>query len=392
MYKPAFLCYLEKFFLLLMKKTTLYFSLLLTCVIFITSCSKAEVNEIPPPPPNKEEEGNSKYDWEKNRKALLENKDMVLLYSGGSHRQYKWDEERVEPYVTYKDRSGKEYWLFDSFLFLEIHNGDGKTFATGYTSVPANQQDWRKLVDHYFQSRYCLGALNRSIESAKERLGEPAGKRKVVIGIPEPIKTQKDWGSVRNGIMLDFSNSNDRIAACEWYIDYVRQKFGELNYKNLELSGFYWIAEEATNSRSILAGLSSYLNDLKYSFVWIPYHGSDGAFEWKQLTFNYAYYQPNYFFNESRPVSFLNKACEDAVKYGMDMEIEFDDRALVGHGSWGYRLENYMNAFKEYGIWKDRRIAYYQGGYTLYNLSKAIDDKDEQLYHKFCKFVTERSQ
>ena len=317
---------------------------------------------------------------------------MVLLYSGGSHRDYSWDEKLIEPYVTYTDTSGDEHWMFDSFLFLEIHTGDGKSFATGYTPIPANQQDWKKLVDHYFQSRYCLGALNRSIESAKERMGEPAEKRKVVIGIPEPIKTQNDWGSVRNGEMLDFSISNDRIAACKWYIDYTRQRFSELNYEHLELAGYYWIAEEATNTRAILSDLSSYLNNLKYSFVWVPYHGSDGAFEWRQLTFNYAYYQPNYFFNETRPISFLNKACEDAVKYEMDMEIEFDDRALVGHGNWGYRLENYMNAFKEYGIWQNRRIAYYQGGTTLYKLSKATNPNDALLYHKFCNFVTESAE
>ena len=375
----------------MMKKTTIYIFLLLSGILFFTSCSKNEIPNIKPPrPPKDEGKEDSFYEREKKRPRLLENKDMVLLYSGGSHRNYKWDEELVEPYVTYKDRSGKEHWMFDSFLFLEIHNGDGKSFATGYTPIPANQQDWKKLVDHYFQSKLCLGALNRSIESAKERMGEPKEKRKVVIGIPEPIKTQKDWGSVTNGVILDFSKSSDRIAACKWYIDYTRQKFSESNYKNIELSGFYWIAEEATNTRAILSDLSSYLNNLKYSFVWIPYHGSDGAFEWKQLSFNYAYYQPNYFFNDATPISFLNKACEDAIKYGMDMEIEFDDRALSGSGNWGYRLENYMNAFKEYGIWRNRRIAYYQGGTTLYKLSKTTDYNDDLLYHKFSKFVTER--
>lgn len=373
-----------------MKKEIKYFFLLVTCVI-LTSCSISDTENIKPPPQSVDEDKEeSFYVREKNRTRLLENNDMVLLYSGGAHRDYIWDESLIEPYVIYKDKSGKEQWMFDSFLFLEIHNGNGKSFATGYTPVPANQQEWKKLVDHYFQSKYCLGALNRSIENAKKRIGEPNEKRKVVIGIPEPIKTQKDWGSVSNGVMLDFSKSSDRIAACKWYIDYTRQKFSELNYKNLELSGFYWIAEEATNTRDILSELSSYLNNLKYSFIWIPYNGSDGAFEWKQLNFNYAYYQPNYFFNEDRPISILNKACEDAVNYRMDMEIEFDDRALVGYGNWGYRLENYMNSFKEYGIWKNSRIAYYQGGSTLYKLSKATDYKDDLLYHKFCKFVTER--
>ena len=373
-----------------MKKIIFYLLLIFIIFFAFISCSKSEDNSITPP--DKEEEKNSIYEWEKNRTSLLENNDMVLLYSGGSHRSHQWSEDYVEPYVTYKDELGKEHWMFDSFLFLEIHNGDGKSFATGYTPTPANQQDWKKLVDHYFQSRISMGALERSIESAKGRLGEPTEKRKVVIGIPEPIKTQKDWGSLTNGILLDFSKSNDRVAACKWYIDYTRQKFKEMNYKNLELAGFYWIAEEATNTRAILSDLSTYLNKLKYSFVWIPYHGSDGSFEWKQLTFNYAYYQPNYFFNDTTPISFLNKACEDAVKYDMDMEIEFDDRAMVDRGNWGYRLENYMKAFKEYGIWQSKRIAYYQGNRTVYELSKSTAEADKKLYHEFCKFVSERAE
>lgn len=366
--------------------------LLFASFFIISSCLDSETDELPSPPPDKEVEDGAMYEWERNRTILLENNDMVLLYSGGSHRDHQWSEEYVEPYVTYNDENGKEHWMFDSFLFLEIHNGDGKTFATGYTSVPANQSDWKKLVDHYFQSRYCMGALNRSIENAKVRLGTPKEKRKVVIGLPEPIKTQKDWGSLKNGIKLDFSKSNDRIDAVKWYIDYTRKKFKEMNYTNLELAGFYWIAEEATNTRDILSEISTYLNELKYSFVWIPYHGSDGAFEWKKLTFNYAYYQPNYFFNENTPISFLNTACIDAKKYGMDMEIEFDDRVMVNRGNWGYRLENYMNAFKDHGIWDSKRIAYYQGSRTVYELSKSNAVADQHLYHTFCKFVSERSK
>lgn len=365
---------------------------LLSAILFVSiACSKSEINDknFIPPPKEEEDKADSFYDKENRRTKLLENNDMVLLYSGGAHRYYQWDEEHVEPYVTYVDESGKEHWMFDSFLFLEIHNGEGKTFATGYTPVPANQLEWGKLIDHFFQSRYCIGALNRSIESARKRIGNPTEKRKIVIGIPEPIKTQKDWGSLRNGVMLDFSKSNDRIDAAKWYIDYTRKRFSEMNYNNLELAGFYWIAEEATNTRAILADLSSYLNELMYGFVWIPYHGSDGAFEWKQLSFNYSYYQPNYFFNDARPISLLNKACEDAIKYDMDMEIEFDDRALAKNG-WGYRLKDYMKVFKDYGIWENRKIAYYQGDKTIYNLSKSVDSEDIELYHKFCKFVVER--
>ena len=381
-----------------MKVTKYLLLLFATCFIFI-SCSKSETDELPSPPPEEEEKEEEKapymYSWEKDRTSLLENNDMVLIYAGGSHRTYNWNLELVEPYVTYKDES--EHWIFDSLLFLEIFSAEDISFITGMKDSsgqplkPAKKKDWENLIDHYFDPGYRIGVLNRAIENAKKRIGEPTEKRKVVIGIPEPMSSQKDWGSVRDfGVQLDFSRTSDRVDACKWYIDYARQAFNKMNYKNLELAGFYWVAETNTNSKDILSYISSYLNNLKYSFVWIPYNGASGAFDWKRLTFNFVYYQPNYFFNDTRPISFLNKACEDAVRYDMDMEIEFDDRALAKNGL-GYRLENYMKAFKDYGIWENRRIAYYQGGTTLYNLSKSIMSEDVQLYHKFCKFVTERS-
>ena len=361
--------------------------LLISFFFIFTSCGADDNKKTEKPDPSTPNERNDNYPWERKRNKILECKDLVLLYSGGAHRNFQWDEDYVNPYVTYMDDAGKESWLFDSFLFLEIHNGNGKTFASGYTNTPANQKEWKDLVDHYFQSRYCMGALNRSINNAIERMGKPKEKRKIIIGLPEPIKDQKDWGSVKDGVLLDFSKTDDRVAAVKWYIDYARQKFNEMQYDNLELAGFYWIAEEATNTRSILADVASYLTELKYSFNWIPYFKSDGYNQWQQLCFNFAYLQPNHFFNEDIPYSRLEEACELAKQYNMDMEIEFDERVLSG---WGYRLEDYMKAFKGHDIWQTKRLAYYQGGKALYDLSISTNKDDIELYHKFCRFVSER--
>ena len=82
-------------------------------------------------------------------------------------------------------------------------------------------------------------------------------------------------------------------------------------------------------------------------------------------------------------------ACEDAIKYDMDMEIEFDDNALAKNGR-GYKLKNYMKAFKDYGVWDNKRIAYYQGGISVYRLANATDPEDKILYHEFGRFVSER--
>jgi hypothetical protein len=68
----------------------------------------------------------------------------------------------------------------------------------------------------------------------------------------------------------------------------------------------------------------------------------------------------------------------------MDMEMEFDERVLTG---WGYRLKDYMKAFKENGIWQNKRLAYYQGGTALYQLAHTRDPELKELYHQFCQFV-----
>lgn len=196
-----------------------------------------------------------------------------------------------------------------------------------------------------------------------------------MISIPEPIVYQhpeqassstKYWGKIDNQT-LDFSNSADRIKACKWYIDQVRAKFNEKNYQHVELAGFYWLAEKATDTRDILNAVAIYLNKLKYSFNWIPYYGADGYNQWKSLGFNYAYFQPNYFFNESVPDSRLEDACQKALTYDMHMELEFDDNALNSRGK-AYRLKNYMSAFKKHGIWEKKRLAYYQGSASLLTL------------------------
>jgi hypothetical protein len=329
----------------------------------------------------------SKYSWEKSRKAILDYNNMVLLYGGGSQRTHQWNLEYTAPYVTYIDKDNKEHWLFDSFLFLEFCDGNGKMFASGYASTPANQQDWMSLANYYFQSNNALGALDNAIEAGIKRIGSPSTKREVIIGLPEPIKNQKEWGYDENGIKLDFAKDEDRVAACKWYIDYVRHQFDEMKYKNIDLAGFYWISEEATNTRTIINDIAAYLTNLKYSFNWIPYFKSDGYSEWKTLGFNYAYLQPNYFFDDKIPLSRLDDACKLANKYNMDMEMEFDERVCSG---WGYRLKDYMAEFIKNGIWESKRLAYYQGDIALYNLSKSSQKEDRDLYHEFCEFIVHR--
>ncbi|MDR2037993.1 MAG: DUF4855 domain-containing protein [Bacteroidales bacterium] len=340
--------------------------------------------------------------WEKERKDLLSITDMVLIYGGGKHRDVSWNKDHFVPYVSYKNRSNRESWLFDGFLFLEIANGDPanrRIFATGYYGQPAGKQEWKELADYYFTRNNGIYGLDSCIADASGRLGTPPAKRKVIIGIPEPIVAgpashytelpEDYWGDV-DGKVLNFTNNDDRIAACIWFIDYIRKCFNEGRFKNVELAGFYWIAEESLHTKTILSGIASYLNEKKYSFNWIPYWKTNpDYYDWKSLKFNYAYLQPNYFFNDQIPYSRLTEACNVVKQYDLDLELEFDMRVFEEKGDKGYRLYDYMKAFRENGVLSSKRIAYYQDCDALYHLYHASNEKDKILFHDFCSFVAE---
>ncbi|MFA5587283.1 MAG: DUF4855 domain-containing protein, partial [Mariniphaga sp.] len=183
----------------------------------------------------------------------------------------------------------------------------------------------------------------------------------------------------------------NRLDACKWYIDYAEQLFQNASFEHVELVGFYWLAEEATNSRDLAKDVADYLYEKKYDFYWIPYFNSDGYSEWSNLGFNVPYYQPNYFFNENIPYSRLQEACNRAKKFQMNMEIEFDDRALKNMG-WGYRLTDYLDVYENNRVFDSLKVAYYQGGDAFYKLSQSEEETDRALYRRVINLIIQRAE
>lgn len=346
------------------------------------------------------------YSWEKLRKKILKNTDMVLLYGGSHHRPtYEWSQERVAPCVAYKDEDNEWHWMFDSFLFIEFtyHESgqEPRDFALGYNNFAANKETWTKLLNYWFSDNTGIGALDKAIEAAKDKLGDPPYKRQIVLTLPEPIEreqknlplsTTKYWGEV-NGKELDFSRVDDQKAALVWFIDEARAKFNEKKYKNVDFAGFYWVAEEASHAAGVMPLISEYMHTYKYSFNWIPYFSAAGRFQWKDHGFDYAYLQPNHYFTDDVPDSRLNDAIKAINEHDMGLEIEFDESSVVGGSSKRYapdRLRTYMNKSKELKAWDEKPMAYYHGDDAIYKLYKSTNYADMQLYHEFCHFVVDR--
>ena len=320
-----------------LKTLSISFLLSSTFLLNILFCSSGNTNNIVLEEPIfKEETPQREITHYKDR-----SKHLVLIYDGGVHRSIRWTQEHFSPYINY--------------------------FAEGNA----------------------LHALNAQIDAVlkSEQIKEKFEKRKIVLSLPEPIPSQTDWG-VLNGRPLRFSNKRDRLDACIWYVDYAEEMFRKEKLDHLELVGFYWLAEEATNSRDLAGDVADYVYRKKYDFYWIPYFNSDGYSEWEKLGFNSVYYQPNYFFNDNIPYSRLQEACDRAKKLQMNMEVEFDDRVLKNNNDWGYRLNDYLDVYEKNGIFDSLRVAYYQGGDTFYKLSKSDKEGDKLLYRRLVNLIT----
>lgn len=338
------------------------------------------------------------------RKEIVSCADMVLLYGGSAHRNpMNWGSDYARDYVTYMDKDKRQHWLFDGFLLLEfMMTQNDVTLITGYSYngvylKSANKTHWKALADYYFTKGYGVDAIEQACREAASTIGNPPSKRKIVIGIPEPIQYYDShnknggtqyWGEL-DGKKMDFAVNSHRISAVKWYIDQVRKNFKAKNYQYVELAGFYWVAEKATQSREILKSVSDYLHTMNYSFNWIPYYTADGYASWKSFGFDNAYLQPNYFFNEEVPFNRLASACNDARNADMGMEVEFDGNAQANYGK-AYRLRDYMSEFKKYGVWESRKLAYYQGSWALRWLKNSSNADDKLLYNDFCEWVITR--
>ena len=344
------------------------------------------------------------YEWESARDGIPSYTDLVLCYGGSTHRTpFGWNKERFAPFVTYTDEAGGEHWLFDSFLCIEFVMVP-YSINLGQKRTSGGREQWQELIDYWFGPDNGVNAL----EEAVARLGAPAGKRKVVMVMPDPIIYEEYadtntsttyWGEL-NGRRLDFAKASDRIAAYKWYIDSVRRLFDEADYRYVELAGFYIVSEDLATPgdgwnpelkrwEEVIPEVAEYLHALNESLCWIPYNRAAGYRNWKRFGIDYAYMQPNYFWDDKGEKP-LSRFFSDIKANDLAMEFEFDDALLektAGSEVYRRRLREYMDGAKEHGIYGRKPLAYYHGQNTLYELSVSAAAEDRKLYHEFCRFV-----
>lgn len=316
--------------------------------------------------------------------------DLMIIYHGGGHRP-EWNPDQIKHYV-FREKEGNVEWLYDGFLFMEIRaefNNKAYDFGVAKPStLKPGKAEWQWLIDKTFADvKKGPGAIEYLIDSL-DKAGKPAPfKRKVVIGIPNPIEGTENWGSV-NGVELDFTKNEDRITAAKWYIDESLKAFNNRNYKHLELEGFYWINEAIVRDFDVIKAVNEYVHSKNFTSSWIPYNYAPGADQWDEAGFDIAYQQSNYFFLLDRPMSIMTRALNFARDNGMAMEMEFDGK--MHRPEYLPRFYDYIEMYGKYGVWESPSVAYYEGGGTWMNMANSSDPAVLKAFDDLADIVVKR--
>lgn len=316
-------------------------------------------------------------------------RDLALIYQGGAKR-IDWTANQFLPYVTHKFADGHRDWLFDGFLFLDFNDGMGHTFVPQYGAKNARKQEWEWYLDRLFEKGKSLDALDKCIGQQIDSIGAPGFKHKIVLTIPTPIAGQTDWGKLGNRTLI-FDNYGDRSAAAIWFVNELVERFAKAGYKNLELSGLYWVDEDICHTKDLVKHIAPAVHAKGLEFIWIPYYRARGYDRWKELGFDIAYYQPNHFFDKKIPDSRLDDACGEALNLGMAMEFECDSKAVYGSKDSSYdRMQAYINAFRRHHVFATSAVAYYTGSRGLIDMAANPNAKNQAIMDELAKIIVDR--
>lgn len=320
--------------------------------------------------------------------AQFKVRDIALIYQGGCKR-IDWTAQQFVPYVSHTFANGKTDWTFDGFLFLDYEDGLGHTFIPQVGQKKATKVEWEWYLNRIFEKGKSLSALDACIDSLSKVIGKPSFRHKIVLSLPTPL-TGADWGML-DGKSLDFNSLEDQVKAAGWFINQLVSRFKAAHYRHLDLLGIYWIDEDMCHTKDVCKLIAPFVHQKELAFVWIPYFKARGYERWKELGFDIAYHQPNYFFSRAIPESRLDETCEVAKSLGMGMEFECDRTAIFGTENNSYdRMQDYIDAYTRLGVWKESSVAYYTGSHYLLDVQEYHDAKNRKIVDELMQIIVDR--
>lgn len=328
--------------------------------------------------------------------------DAIGVYYADKGR-LKMTVDYWQPYVVHQFADGHSDWFFQSFCF-EDFAVDGKKLIhyVKRTDVTyAQKADWELFLNKLFVEGELLDALDRCIERNKATLGTPPFKHKVTIGIPMPIKGQRDWGTIDRR-QLNFANDADRLTAIKWYIDLALATFKAHHYDNIALDGFYWIEEDMEQTKGLAAPVSQYIHSLGYRHYWSPYLRASGSNNIAGYGFDVVCTQPGgYAIKAAREIDRVEQSLSKAQRLGMGMVLEFAGNLFTEQDTYLPRVNKLVDMFEQAGVFESSAIGYYDGACVihaaatgLYRGKRKLDEKTlkpvRQLIDRMAAHTVER--
>lgn len=312
-------------------------------------------------------------------------KSVCLMYSVSTD----YTAELLKPYVAYIDGSGNtQDTMFDSLLFLGTPAPTGEGGATVQADVVG-------FVTKTFADGMNVSALNDVIGELKTELDLGDDFRyPIFISVPYIELNDVTFGEI-DGKTVAANDLESRSAIVKWYIDYVEQVYSAGGYDNLELKGFYWMAEginyqQSTHESELAKYFNDYSHEKGYKTMSIPYYSSAGIDELVSLGFDSVTMQSGYAFDGSDEVGQANAAvCDDAAavakKLGFNgVEFELD----VFKKDFSKRFAKYVSAAYGAGIMENGMITMYQVGDNLYRSAVNAQGVGREVYELTYEYIS----
>jgi len=269
-------------------------------------------------------------------------------------------------------------WLSTGIIFLNLYARSGRTFTTWIGGTPAAGTDWQEYLDSLTTRPGILARLDSAVQLVEGTVRPLPGSFRVSVMVPYP-EPRADSLRFRD-VLYDLRTTPGRVGASAAYVRAATKQFAAAHYHHLRFDGFYWLNEAvpAVDTATVI-GVARVVHDRRLRLLWIPYYHAPGLEEWRQLGFDEAWLQPNYFFNLPVSPLRLDSAATRAIGLGLGIELEFDSR-LYSLPSFSGRLIPYLDILDAQPVLRSRSTAMYEGQGALIHLSQSTNARDRALY------------
>ena len=294
----------------------------------------------------------------------------ILVYAGGSNHLHQ-SASNIE-HLFYSQLGSSSRRLFDGVVYLDTRSPSGHNLLS-WASGPPDPSDYASYLDTLMSPRGALAIADSISRSHSDTL-------LVALMIPYPL-----------GKVTRSPASDSRVTFIASYIARAESLYASRHFQSLRLWGFYWLPENVSpNDTAIVQHFTTIVHWHGLRALWIPYYLATLTPRWRNLGFDSAILQPNYYMGDSIGPERLDSALSRAMAWGMGLEVEFD-RRLLTEPKYVARLNRYMEVL-ESGKGREhiQVVAVYDGAGALWDLAGARDEELKAVYGRLVHLLEAR--